>query len=453
MAVEVILQVLRNYTLQMFLCMVLFCFHMQRRKHFKVKFISGVIILFIPAILCDTKILPMPIVGGTINLLFLIVIGLMALLIWLCFVSDWRQIVFICTSCWAVQHCMACAYRIVFEFLIGTAVPTAEDNAILCAIVLVINAAILIIFRLVFIEQILRNGGFNGFENSRNVELIILALVIVCVAYFLSLFTAAKGKTVYELTYAIICCILLLFIQYGNFVGGIKSKKNDMLQDILHSEHEQHKLSEENIMTLNQRYHDLKHQIINLREIIHNEEIDKKLSEIYDSVIIYDSFAKTGNNTLDVILTEKKLYCDKYDIAFDCMAEGEKLSFMGEEDIYSLFGNLLDNAVESVMKAPAEKRAISLQVLAKKQILVIHVENYCADTAAITFSDGLPQTTKGNFRFHGFGMLGIKYVTEKYGGTLSVVAKDESFVVNIIIPLATERKAVPSKPEKAEGNS
>ena len=55
---------------------------------------------------------------------------------------------------------------------------------------------------------------------------------------------------------------------------------------------------------------------------------------------------KTGNRALDVVLTMERMICEGSDIEFSCLVNGALLNFMEESDIYSLFGNLLDNAIE-----------------------------------------------------------------------------------------------------------
>ena len=67
-------------------------------------------------------------------------------------------------------------------------------------------------------------------------------------------------------------------------------------------------------------------------------------------ISIYDSMLKTGNEALDVIFAEKSLVCRKNDIKLNCMIDGAKLSFMENTDIYALFGNLMDNAIEAIEK-------------------------------------------------------------------------------------------------------
>lgn len=46
----------------------------------------------------------------------------------------------------------------------------------------------------------------------------------------------------------------------------------------------------------------------------------------------------------------------------------------------------------------------------------------------------LPRTTKENKSYHGFGLRSIQLTAEKYGGEMSVHAKDQLFCVDVILP-------------------
>ena len=50
--------------------------------------------------------------------------------------------------------------------------------------------------------------------------------------------------------------------------------------------------------------------------------------------------------------------------------------------------------------------------------------------------DGLPITTKNEQNYHGFGMLSIRHIVEKYGGTMSVRTDQNLFRLDILLPCA-----------------
>ena len=161
-------------------------------------------------------------------------------------------------------------------------------------------------------------------------------------------------------------------------------------------------MSKENIELINIKCHDIKNQIAMLGSHVPEDEI----RDLEKAINIYDTALRTGNEALDVLLMEKFMLCENKNIRLDCMIWGEGLSFMKQSDIYSLFGNAIDNAIEAVDKlSDVEKRCISVKGRADKGMFVIHIENFYEGD--ISFDSGLPQTTKKDKRYHGFGMKSI----------------------------------------------
>ena len=117
------------------------------------------------------------------------------------------------------------------------------------------------------------------------------------------------------------------------------------------------------------------------------------------------------------------------------MADGAALAGMDESDIYSLFGNLLDNAIEHVKDiADADKRFIRLFVKPSGGgMLVIHEENVLARETAV--EDGLPLTTKADRYNHGFGTKSMRRTAKKYGGDLRVTVDDGMFKADIMLQI------------------
>ena len=114
---------------------------------------------------------------------------------------------------------------------------------------------------------------------------------------------------------------------------------------------------------------------------------------------------------------------------------------MEDHDIYSLFGNMLDNAINAVEQLAApDERLIGLTVSALDGgMLLIHEENFFAGRLA--FQDGLPQTTQADRFGHGYGMKSMQLLVKKYGGTMQLHAQGHIFSLDILIPAAQEAPA------------
>lgn len=430
---ELLTSFLDSYSMQLFVAGLLFGIHMPRKKYFWLKFLILFGIMVFLQLAFDLDLYPMDLLGG-INLLAIFAVDL--LILFLCFGFDWKQTLFIGTVSWTLQHFQSRIFQLLDETVLAGIPADVGREVILDCIHIALSAILFFGFYRIFICQILRSGGFENFSNMHDLYIIILSAVTISVVYILSmLVTREEGKDIYHLLYAACCCLLLLFLQFGVFVRGVDKHRADVIKEMLAFEHEQRQLSKTNMEIFNSKCHDLRHQINDIRKIVNNELLEQRLDELEETVRVYDSFIRTGNSTLDILLTEKKLYCDKYGIRFTCIADGRRLGFVSEEDLYSLLGNALDNSIESVSDAGEEDRFISMSLTAKGELIILHVENYCRDGDKIVFVDGLPQTTKKDSLYHGLGMLGMRYITEKYGGTMAVSARSDRFSLDIVLPV------------------
>ena len=234
---------------------------------------------------------------------------------------------------------------------------------------------------------------------------------------------------VYNVT-NMLCCFLLLYCQFSLLQSKEKEDELDFVNRMRHQEKEQYAISKETIDLINMKCHDMRHQI---REIGRNKSFPADvIREMESTISIYDSMVKTGNETLDVILTEKSLRCNKSGIVLTCVADGALLGFMSATDLYSLFGNALDNAIEAAEKvSDPERRVVGLKINKAKGMVSVNVKNSFEGT--LDFDEhGHPKTTKEDSAYHGYGIKSIAYIVEKYGGNLSIAVKENVFNLNIL---------------------
>ena len=113
--------------------------------------------------------------------------------------------------------------------------------------------------------------------------------------------------------------------------------------------------------------------------------------------------------------------------------DGSPLQPLPPEAIAAIFSNLLDNAIQYLITVDdPEKRLLRLTVQKRLSFIIIHVEIYCVD--ARSFSDEIPDTTKGDAVNHGYGLKSVRYVVKKYNGTLTIRCENKLFCVDISLP-------------------
>lgn len=202
---------------------------------------------------------------------------------------------------------------------------------------------------------------------------------------------------------------------------------------MFYKQYEFYKQSKENIELVNRKYHDLKHQI----DVIRLEDnLEKKvhyINKLESGIDMYRDQFETGNSTLDIILTSKMMTCREYNINMTCVVDGTLLDFMDVVDICTIFGNALDNAIDSVKQLQdEEKRLIRVALYLQNNFVVMRYENYFENE--LKYENGLLITTKKEKSYHGYGIKSLKYTTEKNDGTMTIHTEDQWFILRIILP-------------------
>lgn len=418
-----------DFVVQLIIAEILFVWKSERRKYFVLRCLLSVAVCIFASILwINTDITTVPgFVLAIFRYLFLFVLTIFALP--LCFRIPLSESLFYCVGAYAAQHCafsLKMLVMVVVRYASGGGFLFFADPVDL-AVDVAVFAAVYVPVYFVFVRRI--RGDDLGI-NRLKLLIPSMLLVFTSVVINLNWYRTGQFDAVNEL-YPIVCCIMALFVLAGLFENGRLQMENGIIKYMLKMKKDYGDLAKENINIINAKCHDMKHQLAAL--LRSHTDLGSYADEITESINVYDSIAKTGNEALDVILTEKSLQCEGNGIRFTYMADGSLLDFMSATDIYSLFGNALDNAIESVKKLTnAEKRIINMTFAAHGGLLTVHFENYYE--GSLSFEGGLPLTTKSDTAYHGFGMKSIAMIAEKYGGTVSVVAERGIFGLNVILP-------------------
>ncbi len=229
-------------------------------------------------------------------------------------------------------------------------------------------------------------------------------------------------------------CVSLLFIQSELFKKSALEKELFTMNMLMKQQEEQYEITRDNIDMINQKCHDLKHQVRALRGLADDESKERYLKELEQSVEIYGAIVKTGNDVLDTILTEKSLSCQAKGIKINCVADGGKLEFVDPVDLYGILGNAVDNAMEAVEKIDDSRmRLIDISIFSRDRFLVINVTNPMS--GEVKLKNGLPVSTKPHNGYHGYGLRSIRHSLSRYDGTMSVNVFGHVFALKMLLPL------------------
>lgn len=407
-----------------------------RRMRFWQRFLPAVAAHFLLAVFYPHKI------SGAISLsvMFSVFCVVSVLMAKVCFDISWNSCIFCIVVGYSAQHIASILYNLVLVLgdLNRSASPYSDVpvrlNLFSVIAFLFVYVLVYLCVYYIFVRKIEKEGEVS----ITNPALFGVVILLLLVEIVLNAFVVCRGMVhmdnVYYLSASLtnlVCSICVLIILFGQLLRKNLTEELQIVQQLRWQEKRQYEISRETIDMINIKCHDMKHQIRTIKD--YGSITSEALREVEKNIDIYDSIARTGCTALDVILAEKVLFCQNNGITINYITDGEKLSFMSDTEIYSLFGNLLDNAIRSVMKQEPENRMISLYVKAKGELLSVHANN--PYKGKVQFENGIPQTDHTDKNKHGFGIRSMMMIVKKYEGTISFQAADGIFSVSILFPL------------------
>ena len=417
---------LHGYIIELVFSIFIFAVHFPRRRMFALRAAGSFLLLCAISAFWAYAIGEREVLFAGLEIVpvikFVLYFALSVGMIFFCFERSFSLSLFTGIAAYSAQHG---SYKLgeLIRRALPQSVPSAWGGVIYFLIIAAAYVAIYFIFR----------RSFSDIEKDyipgRQAVLLAVPLVLYTTVFQYSSALDFSLYVIYAL-YDILCCFFTLYIQYSLIKAGRREHEYRLIQHLHHLEKQQYDITKKNMEMFDIKMHDVKHMLLGMRNILTPEQI----AEIEKVVTIYDSTVKSGNEVLDVIFTEKSLQCEQKDISFERIVDGSLLRFMHVSDVYSLFGNAIDNAIEAVSKVDKrEKRTVSLMVRESRGMVYIGLEN--GYTGTIRFEDGLPVTTKHDKQFHGFGTKSMRNVVEKYGGTMVINASDNIFRLNILLPV------------------
>lgn len=201
--------------------------------------------------------------------------------------------------------------------------------------------------------------------------------------------------------------------------------------------------------------HDLRHRVAAAEEILSagtfNENQMQHIRGLLKNRQEVITFL-TGNMAVDAILKAKYAVMDNVEITFDFVEYPLEPLPIPEQEFCMLLGNLLDNAIEGVMRLPASAPSRHIRLAFSKvwDMLFITCEND-ADISKIRRQGETFISTKDQPALHGFGTENMKQIVSKAGGTIEFETTNNQFTVQIMLGGNTvvdkNSKAIDNRPD------
>lgn len=195
------------------------------------------------------------------------------------------------------------------------------------------------------------------------------------------------------------------------------------------------KMNEQTNLQIRKIRHDINNHIINIKNILSDRD-DDKINEYINGIIedLDDSpiTIRSGNAIADIVLNQKLNEARKNNIDIAISAVIPPDTSINPADLSSILFNSIDNAMEASLKIDdIDKRKIKINIHPKKDYLYFEIINNVRENHE--FQKGI--TLKENKEEHGYGLIILEDITNKYDGFMNYEIVDNEFTLYMIVSL------------------
>lgn len=362
--------------------------------------------------------------GMAIPLIFIIATLLLAGLVDFCVETDWSGAVYCAVWCVIASQGIIEIWNVTVWLLRGKCPevkihPEGTLPALVATLLFTMACSAVIHF------TIARSMPYNRMYHAGPRQMgSALVLGLMFTWMFVRLMTEHQvGEPLATISVCQFYCLTLMYLQTELFKKSEMQKEMDTLNLLYERQRQQYQIARQNVQIINRRCHELKVQIADLRRLGADKALQETLDEAETAARLYDAGANTGNEVLDVVLTEKTLLCESRKIQLNAVADGSCLKNFEPSDLYALFANALDHAIESAVHIQQqERRVIDLLVCVRQNFVVINVIS------------PEREVQMGDNRTLNYEIKVIRRIVQKYKGTLTTETKNKFFAIKIIFP-------------------
>lgn len=295
-----------------------------------------------------------------------------------------------------------------------------------------------------FVGKIL-NGLLFERKNLVNWQWIVIGCSLV--------FSTVAGKTLITLSrdfpgiqmqeqklmlLCVSCIWLMCLIMYFVVQQMSKDNQTKLEYELMKEKEKYSKESMEIIKRSNEELrefkHDLKNYLLPLQEAMETmpqSEMVKVWEKINQKIEDVQTLIQTGNSYVDSMINTKITLARSEKVDVKCTILS-KMEGIDDLEFCSVFGNLMDNAIEAERKV-TEKKEIIIFVEEKMGYLRLEIQNKI-EKSVLNENSSL-NTTKKDTSSHGIGHKSVKRTMQKVGGALKYYETGDLFCAEAVFPI------------------
>ncbi len=296
----------------------------------------------------------------------------------------------------------------------------------------------LLVFTFFILIRAIKGGTLHGHFRKK-----WLSIYILPITTYLTVYVIYRSMQYYQnqvfLTNLTLASLIMLIISNMLIVKLMNDFHNEVVNEnklilaekMIEQQQKQYQMMFEENEVIHKLRHDQKNFIIGLLSQIQNKDYDEMVKQLNAQLQELQAGSDQnicGNSVIDTIINYKISEAKKKNIKIDFHYKGLHNIQISGIDLAILLGNALDNAIEATEKIEeTEKRTVELYIYLKGNQLVVIIENNVIQNVDV---DHLQTEKTGN---HGYGVVNMKSVVNKYAGSLSFFCEDKVFKTVIVL--------------------
>lgn len=236
-------------------------------------------------------------------------------------------------------------------------------------------------------------------------------------------------------------CLVLIILLYHLMSQSVEREKHYQTEMAVIEQSKQYQEELTRLYTnLCHAKHDMKQHYQLLQELVSsggNEEAAAYLQECRDEFEQEDLYW-TGSTAVDALILAKSLTMKKQGIHFRYASYPLKQTPIKEAAFCSILGNLLDNAIEGVMRLPEteQTREVQLTFSQSWDMFYIFCSNPCNEATIVRENNGWRSSklAEGIPGAHSIGIRSIKRLVNAAEGRCSFEANQGRFTAKVVLP-------------------
>ncbi len=294
-------------------------------------------------------------------------------------------------------------------------------------------------FIIIILIRIFRRKKAYGESLKRNIIIMIIPIstITVLLLQYYSFVLMPNVNTI-SIFPSVICYsiliisnIVVLNILEQVYLDNEKETQLIFANKIIIMQKEQYQQLLTNNFNILRIQHDHKNFILGLTNLLNTKQYEKALMELQAQLAIHQSPHNSDCPTdiIGTIVSNKIFEANQKGILLE-FSHSDFLNIkISEIDLAIILGNALDNAIEATQALIVGNKIISLYIRVHNNQIIIIVKNPVNEDVDVTQL----KTTKKDPNQHGFGIISIKNIVDKYNGDVFFQCSNQTFEIHIVI--------------------